>query len=212
MVVGLFLHFDGKSNCLFLALWFMGLNASITSWTVGTAMATSNRRQTRVFVRVPPSYSRNFPRYGSALCFLTKGPIAVDWILLLDCAVLPHANLAQPEPSGTPHTLSQNLKFYFLDLGKHPLVAWWDLLYLVCEMIKTFAEGPMRAFHSSNVEWATMKLTFHFCRPSLCSWSVWPRMSATCCRATYGGYLLESYWSWSSVVCVFFWGCCSSHR
>lgn len=45
---------------------------------------------------------------------------------------------------------------------------------------------------------------------SLCLWSVWPRISTTWCRTTCGSWLLESYWSWSSAVFLFFWGCCSS--
>lgn len=49
-----------------------------------------------------PTYSRHFSRFGSALWHLSTGPVTCEWILHLDCAVLPHEHLALPEPSGTP--------------------------------------------------------------------------------------------------------------
>lgn len=48
------------------------------------------------------TYSCNFSRFGSGLCHLSRGPVTCEWILYLDCAVLPHEHLALPEPSGTP--------------------------------------------------------------------------------------------------------------
>lgn len=132
------------------------------------------------------TYSCNFPRFRSGLWHLSTGPVTCEWILYLDCAVLPHEHLALPEPTGTPCAFSKT---------KEPL-------YLVYWMIPSL--------WLVNLALLMMKLTFPFCHPSSCLWSVWPRMSATCCRATYGSYLLESYWSWSFAVCVSSWGSCSS--
>lgn len=110
---------------------------------------------------------------------------------------------------------SQILRIWFLHLGTHHLVAYiW-----APKWFKLLKAGL--GDHSTPLTWSKWqakrrllmkKLTFQFSLTRLCLWRVWPPMSATCCRATYGSGLPESYWSWQFAACVYFWGCWSSQR